>query len=186
MSEENIYNHIYPVWESFAQVHAGEISSIADTLGTVITNHFFDESSLAASLEPFIATLDNTSTLQIPALAQSIIDNTLMPLIDSINATFPGMDINPDWNNVKTILTSALTVLKSSLPGQTYAEAAAQLAQTIISLMDGIISNGIESALLQLQDIPADQASQVIAAWTVNLIDAAQPQIIAFGNVSWQ
>ena len=180
LSEENIYNRIYPVWESFAQVDSNEISSIADTLGSVITNHFFDESSLATSLEPFIATLRNTSTLQIPALAQSIIDDTLIPLVDSINATFPGMDINPDWNNVKTILASALTVIKSSLTGQTDAEAAAELAQCVISLMDGIISNGIESALLQLQDIPADQASQVIAAWVVNLIDVAQPEIIAF------
>ena len=180
LSEENIYNRIYPVWESFAQVDSTQITTVADTLGTVITNHYFDESSLTTSLEPFIATLRNTPTLQIPALAQSIIDNTLIPLVDSINATFPGMDINPDWNNVKTILTSTLTVIKSSLTGQTDAEAAADLAQSIISIMDGIISNGIESALQQLQDIPADQASQIIAAWVVNLIDVAQPQIIAF------
>lgn len=182
LSEENIYNSIYPVWESFAQVGVDEISSTADSLGSVLTDYFFDESSLATSLEPFIAALRNTSTLQIPALAQSIIDDKLIPLVDSINTRFPGMDIDPDWNNVKTVLTSVLTVIKSSLAGQTDAEAAAALAQSVISLMDGIISNGIESALLQLQDIPADQASQVIAAWVVNLIDVAEPEITDFLN----
>jgi hypothetical protein len=180
LSEENIYNKIYPVWESFAQVDSTEISSVADTLGSVLTVHFFDADSLASSLEPFIATLRTTSTVQIPALAQSIINNTLVPLVDSINASFPGMDINPDWSNVKTILSSALTVLKSSLAGKTDAQAAAELAQGVISIMDGIISSGVENAIQQLQAIPSDQASQVIAAWIVNLVDVAQPQIVAF------
>ena len=161
-------------------IDSSEISYIADTLGSTIIDHFFDAETLATSLEPFIATLRNTSSFQIPALAQSIIDNTLMPLVDSINVSFPGMEIDPDWGNVKTVLSSALTVIKSSLAGQTDIQAAATLAESVISLFDGIITQGVNNALEQLQEIPADQASQVIAAWISNLVLFAEPQIVDF------
>ena len=179
-SEENIYNKIYSIWTSFSQVDSTTIALLADTLGSVITNHFFDAENLAASLVPFIETLRTTSTLQIPALAQDIIDNMLIPLVDNLNATFPGIELDPDWNGVKQILTSALTVIKSTLTNQTNEEAAAALAENIIVIMDSIITNGIESAIFNLQDIPADQASQVIAAWVANLVEVAEPQIVAF------
>ena len=179
-SEENIYNKIYPIWTSFSQVDSITIALLADTLGSVITNHFFDAENLAASLVPFMETLRTTSTLQIPALAQDIIDNMLIPLVDNLNATFPGIEIDPDWNSVKQILSSALTVIKSTLTNQTNEEAAAALAENIIVIMDSIITNGIESAIFNLQDIPADQASQVIAAWVANLVEVAEPQIVAF------
>jgi hypothetical protein len=179
-SEENIYNKIYPIWISFSQVDSTTIAQLADTLGSVITNHFFDAENLATSLVPFMETLRTTSTLQIPALAQDIIDNVLIPLVDNLNATFPRIELDPDWNSVKQILTSALTVIKSTLTNQTNEEAAAALAENIIVIMDSIITDGIESAIFNLQDIPADQASQVIAAWVANLVEVAEPQIVAF------
>jgi hypothetical protein len=179
-SEENIYLKIYPMWVSFSMADSTSIEPVADTLGSVITSHFFDEASLSASLVPFMEALRSTSTFQIPALAQDIIDNTLVPLVDNINATFPGMELDPDWGNVKTVLTSALTLLKSSIGDMTNEEAAAELAENLIGIMDTVISNGIASAIYQLQDIPADQASQVIAAWAYNLVEMAEPQVVAF------
>ena len=178
-SEENIYNKIYPIWIGFSQVDSSRIAEIADSLGTVLTEHFFDEEILAASLEPFIAILRSTPTAKIPALAQDIIDQVLIPLVDSINDSFPGLELDPDWNSIKPVLTSALTVIKSSIGDQTDAEAAANLAEGIIGVMDLVVSNGVEKAILRLQDIPADQASQVIAAWISNLVELAEPQIVA-------
>ena len=179
-SEENIYNKIYPIWIGFSEVDPSGIVELADSLGTVITEHFFNEDALAVSLEPFIATLRSTSTAKIPALAQDIIDEVLIPLVDSINASFPGLELDPDWKSIKPILTSALTVIKTSIGDQTDAEAAASLAESIIGVMDLVISNGVEAAIFKLQDIPADQASQVIAAWISNLVDLAEPQIVDF------
>jgi hypothetical protein len=179
-SEENIYNKIYPIWTSFSQVDSTTIVAIADTLGTVLTNHFFDADNLTNSLVPFIETLRNTSTVQIPALAQDIIDEVLIPLVDSLNATFPDLNLEPDWNNIKPILTSTLTLIKSSIGSQTNEEAAAALAESIIGIMDLAISKAFETAIFHLQDIPAEQASQVIAAWINNLIVVAEPQIVAF------
>ena len=179
-SEEKMYNKIYPAWIKFSEIDSTKIASVADTLGTVLTNHFFDADALATSLEPFMATLRATPTTKIPALAQDIIDDVLKPLVDELNANFPGLALNPDWNTVKTILSSALTVIKSSLTGKTDAEAAVVLAQQIISIMDIAISKAVESALFHLQDIPADQAAQVIAAWITNLVTVAEPQIVAF------
>ena len=179
-SEENVYNKIYPVWMAFSEVDSSSIVELADTLGTVITEHFFDAEALATSLEPFIATLRSTSNAKIPALAQEIIDDMLIPLVDSINASFPGLELDPDWNSIKPILTSTLTVIKSSIGDQTDAEAAASLADNMIGMMDLLITKGVETAILRLQDIPADQASQVIAAWISNLVDMAEPQILAF------
>ena len=46
--------------------------------------------------------------------------------------------------------------------------------------MDLEISQAVETAILYLQDIPAAQASQVIAAWINNLVTVAEPQIVAF------
>ena len=178
-SEENIYNKIYPIWIGFSQVDSSRIAEIADSLGTVLTEHFFNEEILAASLEPFIAILRSTPTAKIPALAQDIIDQVLIPLVDSINDSFPGLDLDPDWNSIKPVLTSALTVIKSSIGDQTDAEAAANLAEGILGVMDLVVSNGVEKAIVHLQDIPADQASQVIAAWISNLVELAEPQIVA-------
>ena len=179
-SEENIYNKIYPIWMAFSEVDSSSIVELADTLGTVITEHFFDAETLSTSLEPFIATLRSTSNAKIPALAQEIIDEVLIPLVDSINASFPGLELDPDWNSIKPVLVSALTVIKSNIGDQTDAEAAARLADNIIGMMDLLISKGVETALFRLQDIPADQASQVIAAWISNLVDMAEPQIVDF------
>jgi hypothetical protein len=179
-SEENIYNKIYPIWIRFSEVDSIKIGAVADTLGTVITNYFFNADSMAPLLEPFIVKLRSTPTTKIPALAQEIIDTQLKPPVDSINANFPGLELNPDWNSVKTILTSALTAIKSSISDKTDAEAAADMAGTIISIMDLIITKGVESAILYLQDIPAEQASQVIAAWINNLVVMAEPEIVAF------
>jgi len=179
-SEENIYNKIYPLWTSFSEVDSTTIVAVADTLGTVLTNHFFNADSLTTKLIPFIQTLRTTSTVQIPALAQDIIDVVLIPLMDSPNATFPDLDLNPDWNSIKPILTSTLTLIKSSIGSQTNEEAAAALAESIIGIMDLAISKAVETAIFYLQDIPADQASQVIAAWINNLVVVAEPQIVAF------
>lgn len=179
-SGEMIYDQIYPIWTEFTQVDSTTIIAISDTLGAVFTGHFFDADDLALSLEPFIETLRNTNTLQIPALAQDIIDEVLIPLVADLNATFPGLALDPDWNQVKTVLSSALTAIKASIGNQTNAEAAANLANSIIGIMDNIISNGVSSALFYLQDIPAEQASQVIAAWVYNLALVAEPQITEF------
>ena len=179
-SEENIYDKIYPIWTAFSQVDSTTISEVADTLGSVFTNHFFDEENLTNSLVPFMQTLRTTSTIKIGALAQDIIDNELIPLVDSLYATFPKLDLDPDWNSVKPILTSALTLIKSSLNDQTNEEAAANLAQALIGIMDSIITKGVESAIFRLQGIPADEASLVIAAWVSNLVQVAEPEIVEF------
>lgn len=179
-TEENIYDKIYPIWINFSRIDSASISSMADTLGTVITNHFFDEALLATKLEPFMATLRSTPTSKIPALAQDIIDHILIPLVDSINTTFPDLNLEPDWNSIKPILVSGLTAIKASIGSQSDAEAAAALAKNIIGIMDLTITRGVESALFYLQGIPADQASQVIAAWISNLVTVGEPQIVAF------
>ena len=179
-SEENIYNKIYPIWNAFTEVDSSSILQLADTLGSVITDHFFDAETLATALEPFVETLQSTSTIQIPGLAQDIIDDVLIPLVDNLNASFPGLELDPDWESIKPILTSALTVLKASMSGMSIEEAASELAQNIIGIMDSIISNGIASAIFRLQNIPADQASQKIAAWAYNLVEMAEPEIVAF------
>ncbi len=179
-SEENIYNKIYPMWTAFSSVDSSSISQLADTLGSVVTSHFFNADSLAPLLVTFMETLRTTSTVQMPALAQDIIDNVLIPLVDNLNATFPGLELDPDWNSIKPVLTSALTVLKSSISGLTNEEAAASMAESIIGIMNSIISNGFESAILALQNIPAEQASQVIAAWAYNLVELAEPGVVAF------
>jgi hypothetical protein len=179
-TEDNIYNKIYPAWIHFSAVDSVSILSLADTLGSVITNHFFDEAHLAAALEPFISTLRSTPNSKIPALAQDIIDQVLIPLVDSINSTFPDLNLEPDWNSVKPILVSALTAIKASIGNQSDSEAATALAKNIIGIMDLAISKGVETALFTLQDIPADQAAQVIAAWINNLVTVSEPQIVAF------
>ena len=179
-SEENIYAKIYPLWLSFSEVDSASVSSVADTLGNVITSYFFDAEKLAPKLEPFVETLRSTSNVKIPALAQDIIDDVLIPIVDTLNANFPALELNPDWESIKPILSSALTVIKSSIGDQSNAEAATSLAESIIGVMDGIITKGVESAIFKLQSIPATQASQVIAAWLNNIVVMAEPEVVVF------
>jgi len=86
-------------------------------------------------------------------------------MVDSINVHFPDLNLEPDWNSIKPILTSALTAIKSSIGTQTDAQAADALAQSIIRILDLAATKAVESAIFYLQDIPADHASQVISAW---------------------
>ncbi|NPD47748.1 hypothetical protein [Lentimicrobium sp. S6] len=180
ITEEKVYDKIYPIWTAFSEVDSLRIVNVGDTLGSTITYHFFDSTNLAQKLIPYLTTIDETPVFQLRNIAQTIIDDVLKPVVDTINARFPGAEIDPNWILVKTGITSALVVIKSTIGSSTIEEAAAGLAQTIIGFVDLEISKGISAALFRLQYIPAEQASITIAAWIVSLVDIAEPQIVAY------
>jgi hypothetical protein len=179
-TEQNIYDKVYPMWEEFTEMDSLAIVQVADTLGQVVTNHFFDTTAMAAQLEPYLVTIDQTPIFKLPELSQSIIDNILIPAVDTINTRFPGAEIDPNWSLVKTGLTSALTLIKTSIGNTGVEAAAASLAVTIKGLLETGIQAGFRAALFRLQDIPADQAALTLASWLSNLVIIAEPQIVDF------
>ncbi len=180
MTEDRIVTKIEPIWEEYSEVDSLKITQVADTLGTVVTHHFFDSNSLSLKLIPFVTDLQNTPVYKLSKLSQNIIDSVLIPVIDRINTHFPGANIEPNWNKVKPAITSSLIIIKSSISSLTPEQAASSLANTIIALINKEMSEGFALGLFYLQEIPADQASLIISAWIINIIDIAEPQIVAF------
>lgn len=180
LSEENIYNKVYPVWDEFTQADSSSVTEVADTLSSIVTNHFFDKDELTQKLIPFIATVDETSTVHLSRLAQEIIDDVLIPVVDTINATFPGLELSPDWDEIKPYITSVLTAIKAALNTSTIEELSATMANAIIKVMDIATQKAFEAVIFKFQSIPADQVASIVASWVTNLVEMAEQPIIDF------
>lgn len=180
LSEENIYKRVYPVWEQLTQADSANVSETADTLASVVTAYFFDADTLTEKLLPFLGKVDETSPFKLGELSQEIIDSVLIPMVEVINGAFPGLGLEPDWASVKPIITSLLTAIKAGLGSQPIEEFAESFADGIIGIMEGVIQKGFEKAIFSLQEIPADQAASVIAAWLTNLLEMAEEPVVGF------
>lgn len=180
LSEENIYKRVYPVWEQLTQADSANVSETADTLASVVTAYFFDADTLTEKLLPFLGKVDETSPFKLGELSQEIIDSVLIPVVEVINGAFPGLGLEPDWASVKPIITSLLTAIKAGLGSQPIEEFAESFADGIIGIMEGVIQKGFEKAIFSLQEIPADQAASVIAAWLTNLLEMAEEPVVGF------
>jgi hypothetical protein len=180
LSEENIYNKIYPLWDEFSQIDSITVVEVSDSLSSAVVNHFMDVDTLTERLIPFISKVDATSSIRLDELAQEIIDSVLIPIVDEINGTFPGLGLEPDWDEIQSSITSVLVVIKAALIGSTVEELSGTMANALISIMDLTIQKGFEKAIFSLQEIPADQVASVIAAWVTNLLGIAEQPIIDF------
>lgn len=178
LSEENLYQKVYDVWENLSRADSSTVVQVADTLANVTTNHFFEQDSLTQKLIPFVSRIDET--IQLGALAQEIIDDVLIPTVDRLNEHFPNLNLDPNWNTIKPIITSALTVIKAQLGSSTVEELSEDLAESIIGIMESVIQKGFETAIYKLQEIPSEQAALVVSSWIVNLVEMAEEPIVEF------
>lgn len=178
LSEENVYCKVYDVWENLAQADSSTVVQVADTLASVTASHFFEQDSLTQKLIPFVSRIDET--IQLGGLAQEIIDEVLIPAVERLNDQFPNLDLDPSWTTIKPIITSALTIIKAQLGNSSVEELSADLAGTIIGIMEPIIQKGFETAIYKLQEIPSEQAAIVISSWVVNLVEMAEEPIVEF------
>ena len=180
LSEENIYNRVYPIWDEFTSADSTTVIETADTLAAIASARFFDADTLTEKMIPFVQKIDETGTIKLSALAQEIIDDVLIPTVDDINESFPGLELDPDWGTVKPIVTSLLTAIKAKLGSSSVEELSAELAIGIISIMDAILQKAFEKAIYSLQDIPADQVASVVASWLTNLVQMVEQPVIDF------
>ena len=180
LSEENLYDRIIPLWEQFSSADSTSVAETADTLAAVASARFFNADTLTEKLQPLVQSIEDTPTLKLSNLAQDIIDDTLIPSIDSLNEAFPALELNPDWTTVKPIITSLLTAIKAKLGTSTVEELSAELANGIINILDLVLQKAFEKAIFSLQEIPADQAATVIASWITNLIEMVEQPVVDF------
>ena len=180
LSEENIYNRVYPVWEQFTTADSTTVTETADTLAAIAKARFFNKDSLTLKLQPFVQSIEDTPTRSLSVLAQDIIDSVFVPAVDQINEAFPGLELDPEWNSIKPIITSILTTIKAKLSSSTVEELSADLAESIIGIIEVILQKGFEKAIYNLQQIPADQAASVIASWVTNMVEMAEQPVIDF------
>lgn len=180
LSEENIYNRVYPIWEDFTGADSIQVSEAADTLAAIGSARFFDADTLTGKLTPFVQSIADTPTRNLTQLAQEIIDSTLMPIVDQLNETFPGLELDPNWTSIKPVITGVLTGIKAKLGTSTVEELSAELADAIISIMEVVLREGFEAAIYNLQEIPADLAGSVIASWLTNLVEMVEQPVIDF------
>jgi len=177
-SEENIYNKTYAVWNAFSRVDSSTVEGVSDTLSNVVVDQFMDADELTTALIPLLTLVDETPLRNLGALAQGIIDSVLVQLVAEINASFPGLNLDPDWAQTKTVLKAVLTTIKAST-GESVEESSGALANTLIQLFDVILARGFETAIYKLQEIPSDQAAAVVAAWVSNLLDMAEGPLVS-------
>jgi hypothetical protein len=179
-SEENLYDRIYPVWEEFTRADSASVVEVADTLAGIVSAHFFDQETLKEQLIPFVQEIEDIPTLTLSQLAQDIIDSVLIPAVENMNESFPGLDLEPDWTTIKPVITSALTAVKAGLAASNVDEMANTLSGILIGVMDLAIQTGFEKAIFSLQMIPPDQAALLIASWITNLAEMAEQPVVDF------
>lgn len=180
LSQENIYNRVYPIWDEFTMADSSTVTETADTLAAIASARFFDADTLTEKLQPFVQKIADTPTRSLSALTQEIIDDVLVPTIDQLNESFPGLELDPDWKSIKPIISSLLTTIKAKLGSSTVEELSANLAEGIINILDLVLQKGFEKAIYSLQEIPADQAASVIASWITNLVELVEQPVIDF------
>jgi hypothetical protein len=178
LSEDNVYDKIFPLWEEFTQADSITVVETADTLAAVVVDHFFDADTLTERFIPFITRIDETNRLG--DLADEIIDSVLIPKVDEINDRFPGLDLIPDWEEINDYLTNVLRALKLALGASTVEELSRALAESTRFIMDVALKEGFETALFRLQDVPPEQAAAIITGWIIELVDIAEKVVVDF------
>jgi hypothetical protein len=181
-NEDNLKVLIANAWEKFTDLDEEQVSTIADTLTSIVEEVWINEGQLSQLFLPFTQKIEETSLLQMGALAAQTTDS-LEVLINKINVQFPDLNLEPDYESMEGQIKALFIVAKPAIGLAGGAEkAAADVAKLIISqfLNTENLNQVFVSAINLILELDPELAGTTIASWLVNLADDVAPEVIEY------
>jgi len=180
-SEENLEKIIEPIWEKFTKLSDAQVDTIAVQLTTIVEDEWLNVDTLSQVFLPITQKIDATPIPQLNALAQEATDS-LEVFVDKLNNRFPGLGLDPDYDNIESVIHSILVAAKPVIGIQGPQKVAEEIAEAILGTV--LSTQKIESAFIAaidfLQTIDPQTAAQTIATWLVALEQRIAPELIAW------
>jgi hypothetical protein len=176
-NENKIKDIIRPAWVKFTMLDSAQVSVVADTLAGVIQNVWINEANISSIVLPFAERIDSTSLLKLGALAQEVTDS-IQTLIDKINAKLPDLNLNPDYQSMKSQIQTIFIAAKPLIglaggPQQAADDVAAILVSQILNKSN--ISSAVAAGINFLQGIDSETATNTLTTWLINLATEISP-----------
>jgi hypothetical protein len=180
-SEENLEKIIEPIWEEFTQLSDDQIDTIAAKLTEITQDHWLNVDTLTGVFLPYTELIDETPISGLDALAQQATDS-LEVFVDKLNDHFPGLGLNPDYDNIESEIHAILLAAKPIIGTVGPEKVAQDIAQLLVDdfLTTQNIQNAFVSALDFLQTIDPGTAAATIAQWLVNIEEKIGPELTAW------
>jgi hypothetical protein len=180
--ENKIKDIIRPAWVEFTMLDSTKVSAVSDTLAGVIQNVWLNEANISSIVLPFAERIDSTSILQMGALAQEVTDS-IQTLIDKINAKLPDLNLNPDYQSMKSQIQTIFIAAKPLIglaggPQQAADDVAAILVSQILNKSN--ISSAVAAGINFLQGIDSETATNTLTTWLINLATEISPSLINY------
>ncbi|MDO6472736.1 hypothetical protein [Maribacter sp. 1_MG-2023] len=169
-NEDNIQPILVNAWTQFTELDEAQIAEIAGVLTTVIEDLFVNEESISNLILPFTELIDDTSILQMGALATQTTD-AIENLVNTLNAEFPDLNIEPDYVSMQNTIRLAYIAIKPVIAITGPDQAADDVANLIISqfLNTQNLNNTFIAALQFLQTINPETAGTTLTQWLLSL-----------------
>ncbi|HBH48021.1 MAG TPA: hypothetical protein DDX98_05245 [Bacteroidales bacterium] len=169
-NEDNIQPILVNAWTQFTELDEAQIAEIAGVLTTVIEDLFVNEESISNLILPFTELIDDTSILQMGALATQTTD-AIEDLVNTLNAEFPDLNLEPDYVSMQNTIRLAYIAIKPVIAITGPDQAADDVANLIISqfLNTQNLNNTFIAALQFLQTINPETAGTTLTQWLLSL-----------------
>ena len=171
-NENNLKPILVNAWTEFTRLNQTQIGVISDKLTTVIEDVFINETTISAGLLPFTTRIDETSILQMGALATET-TASIENLINGLNQEFPDLNLSPDYVGMQNTIKVAYIAIKPVIAITGPDQAAKDVANIILSqiLTTENISNTFAASIQYLQTIEPVSAGTTLTEWLLGFID---------------
>lgn len=179
LSEEKINTVVAKAWNSFSEIHESDINIIADTLTTVIEKNWMNEKNIYGLILPSVQKIEDTSLFKMGELAEET-TQSIKGIVDVVNATFEGIDLNPDYEKMASTLKAAFIAAKPVISLNGGAEKTTEQLSTLIKnefLSHQFIQSSIFTGITALQNIPAETVAPKITALITSIGGYVSPEI---------
>ena len=171
-NENNLQPILVNAWTEFTRLDQTQIGVISDKLTTVIEDVFINETTISDGILPFTTRIDETSILQMGALATETTDS-IKNLINALNQAFPDLNLSPDYVSMQNTIKLAYIALKPVIAITGPDQAAKDVANILLSqiLTTENISNTFGAAIQYLQTIDPVTAGTTLTEWLLGFED---------------
>ena len=171
-NENNLQPILVNAWTEFTRLDETQIGVISDKLTTVIEDVFINETTISEGILPFTTRIDETSILQMGALATETTDS-IENLINALNQAFPDLNLSPDYVSMQNTIKLAYIAIKPVIAITGPDQAAKDVANILLSqiLTTENISNTFGAAIQYLQTIDPVTAGTTLTEWLLGFED---------------
>ncbi|ANQ48970.1 hypothetical protein MY04_1596 [Flammeovirga sp. MY04] len=179
LTEDRIMPISEKIWDEYTQLDAETISSVSSSITSLLEDNFLNVETFYNIIYPTVSKIEDTSILKMGELAEET-TNKIEVIINTINNTFDGIDLNPDYESMTSTLKTAFIAAKPVISLNGGAEKTTQEISELIKnqfLSTEFIHQTINSGLTQLQSVDSETAAPIITSLISALADIASPTI---------